>query len=48
MDDKNFFIMALENINQGIREERYSMAMEKIDYLIDILKQQKTNETKEG
>lgn len=48
MDDKNFFIMALENINESIRGERYSMAIEKIDYLIDILRQQNTNETKEG
>ena len=38
MDDSRFWILALENIKEGIQGERYTMAMEKLDYLIDMVK----------
>ena len=48
MDDRNFFILALENINESIKGERYSIATEKIGYLIDILKEQEKENNKGG
>lgn len=46
MDNSNFMILALENIKNSIEEERYSMATEKLDFLIDMIKDQKS--TKEA
>ena len=46
MDNNNFMILALENIKNSIEEQRYSMAVEKLDFLIDMVKDQ--NKTKEA
>ena len=44
MDNRNFMILALETIKKSIKEERYSVATEKLEYIIDMIKQEQSTE----
>ena len=44
MDNRNFMILALETIKDSIEAERYSVATEKLEYIIDMIKQEQSTE----